>query len=85
MSHSDEPLIPALAVALDVEISPFGLRSVCFELSNFVSNALSPGSRVEAKSRLSAYDDATNSAYEWLECTSVGIYSTERWFIESLY
>ncbi|KAI0768358.1 short chain dehydrogenase [Irpex lacteus] len=59
----------ALAVALDIEISPFGLRSVCFELSNFVSNALSPGNRVEAKSRLSAYNDATKSAYEWLEST----------------
>ncbi len=85
MLPTDETLILALAVALDVEISPFGLRSVCFELSNFVSNALSPGNRVESKSRLSAYDDATKSAYEWLECTLMGIYLTEHWLIEYQY
>lgn len=57
----------ALAVGLDKEISPFGLRSVCFDFGYFDTKILGPENLKNAGSHISEYDKVTEAGDEFLQ------------------
>ena len=63
----------ALAMSLDKEISPLGLRSICFEFGYFVSNIFTPGNMRHGASHISAYDKMTERTEEYIEGVHIAL------------
>lgn len=55
--------VRALSVSLHDEISPLGLRSICFEPGYFRTNFLTADNRGPDKSRISDYQEITNAVF----------------------
>ncbi|KAK7692558.1 hypothetical protein QCA50_004188 [Cerrena zonata] len=56
--------VRALSVSLHDEISPLGLRSICFEPGYFRTSFLTADNRGSDKSRIPDYKDTTDAAFE---------------------
>lgn len=59
-------MFPGLSETLDEEISPLGLRSICFEFGYFRTQFLSPDHRGQDKEGIADYAETAHKSIETL-------------------